>query len=46
MGSKGQYVVSGSDDGSLFVWEAQTAQVVNVIRGGPKAIRRVQVGTR
>jgi len=44
MGSRSEYVVSGSDDGSLFVWDADTAEVLNIVRGGSKAIRRVQVG--
>jgi WD40 repeat protein len=44
MGDRGQYVVSGSDDGALFVWDAATADVINIVKGGSKAVRRVQVG--
>jgi WD40 repeat protein len=44
MGNRSQYVVSGSDDGSLFVWDSHSGEVVNIVRGGAKAIKRVQVG--
>jgi WD40 repeat protein len=43
MGNRSQYVVSGSDDGSLFVWDSHTGEVVNIVRGGAKAIKQVQV---
>jgi hypothetical protein len=44
LGSRGQYVVSGTDDGALFVWAADSGQLVTVLRGsGDKAVRRVQV---
>jgi WD40 repeat protein len=43
MGNSSQYVVSGSNDGSLFVWDSHTGEVVNIVRGGGKAIQRVQV---
>jgi WD40 repeat protein len=44
MGSRGQYVVSGSDDGCLYVWAAGSGQLVMVLKGSDKAVRRVQVG--
>lgn len=43
MGHRDRYVVSGADDGSLCVWDAATAQIVNVVRGGGQPIKRVQV---
>lgn len=43
LGNRSQYVLSGADDGSLFVWDAASTQVVNIVRGGSSAIRRVQV---
>jgi WD40 repeat protein len=44
MGSRGEYVVSGSDDGCLYVWAAGSGQLVTVLKGSDKAVRRVQVG--
>ncbi len=32
MGSGSQYVVSGSDDGHIFVWERATGSLVNLLR--------------
>jgi WD40 repeat protein len=43
MGSRSQYVLSGSDDGCMYVWDAASGRVINVVRGGPKSLRRVQV---
>jgi WD40 repeat protein len=43
MGDRAQYVVSGSDDGALFVWDAASAEVINIVKGGSKAVRKVQV---
>jgi WD40 repeat protein len=44
LGSRGQHVVAGSDDGSLYVWAADSGELLTVLRGGDKAVRRVQVG--
>jgi WD40 repeat protein len=46
LGNRSQYVLSGADDGSLWVWDAATTQVVNIIKGGSSAIRKVQVSTQ
>eukprot|EP00775_Hariotina_reticulata_P003946 gene3946-4200_t len=43
MGGRSEYVVTGSDNGRLIVWEAATGQVVSVLQGGSKAVRRVKV---
>ncbi|KAJ8373236.1 hypothetical protein AAFF_G00267280 [Aldrovandia affinis] len=32
-GSKGQYIVSGSDDGSFFIWEKETTNLVRILQG-------------
>eukprot|EP00061_Rhincodon_typus_P016310 g44459.t1 len=32
-GSNGQYIVSGSDDGSFFIWEKETTNLVRVLQG-------------
>ena len=32
-GLEDEYVVSGSDDGSLFIWDKKTSEVINILRG-------------
>ncbi|KAG0638301.1 hypothetical protein HOY80DRAFT_1137659 [Tuber brumale] len=32
-GQQDEYVVSGSDDGNLFIWDAHSAQIVNILEG-------------
>jgi len=32
-GQKDEYVVSGSDDGNFFIWDARSAQIVNILAG-------------
>lgn len=32
-GSNGQFIVAGSDDGSFFIWEKATTNIVRVLRG-------------
>lgn len=44
LGGRGEYVASGSDDGCLYVWAAGTGELVTVLRGGDKAVKRMQVG--
>lgn len=46
LGNRSQYVLSGADDGSLWVWDAASTQVVNIVKGGSSAIRKVQVSTQ
>jgi hypothetical protein len=43
MGGRSEFVITGSDNGRLIVWQAATGQVVSVLRGGSKAVRRVKV---
>lgn len=31
--SNGQYIVAGSDDGSFFIWDKATTNIVRVLRG-------------
>ncbi|XP_074645517.1 WD and tetratricopeptide repeats protein 1-like [Tubulanus polymorphus] len=41
-GSKGQYIVAGSDDGSFFIWEKQTTNIVRVLRGDDSIVNCLQ----
>ncbi|KAF8065588.1 hypothetical protein HT031_003189 [Scenedesmus sp. PABB004] len=43
LGSRSEWVVSGSDDGRLWVWHAGSGEVVAVLRGGDRAVKRVAV---
>lgn len=37
-----EYVVSGSDDGNLFVWERKTGQLVNILEGDGEVVNVLQ----
>lgn len=37
-----EYVVSGSDDGNLFIWDRRTAQLVNILDGDGEVVNVVQ----
>lgn len=41
-GSKGQYIVAGSDDGSFFIWEKSTTNIVRVLRGDDSIVNCLQ----
>lgn len=41
-GSNGQFVVAGSDDGSFFVWDSQTTNIVRVLRGDQSIVNCLQ----
>nr|XP_057940382.1 WD and tetratricopeptide repeats protein 1 [Doryrhamphus excisus]XP_057940383.1 WD and tetratricopeptide repeats protein 1 [Doryrhamphus excisus] len=41
-GSKGQYIVSGSDDGSFFIWEKETTNLVRVLQGDESIVNCLQ----
>uniref|UniRef100_A0AAZ3PHM4 WD and tetratricopeptide repeats protein 1 n=1 Tax=Oncorhynchus tshawytscha TaxID=74940 RepID=A0AAZ3PHM4_ONCTS len=41
-GSKGQYIVSGSDDGSFFIWEKETANLVRILQGDESIVNCLQ----
>lgn len=32
-GSKSEYVISGSDDGNIFIWNSKSGEVVNMLHG-------------
>jgi WD40 repeat protein len=38
MGSRSQYVVSGSDEGHIFVWERGTGALVNLLRSSDAGV--------
>ncbi|KAK3097055.1 hypothetical protein FSP39_005944 [Pinctada imbricata] len=41
-GSNGQYIVAGSDDGSFFIWERSTTNIVRVLRGDDSIVNCLQ----
>ncbi|XP_048414032.1 WD and tetratricopeptide repeats protein 1 [Stegostoma tigrinum] len=41
-GSNGQYIVSGSDDGSFFIWEKETTNLVRVLQGDESIVNCLQ----
>ncbi|XP_053743944.1 WD and tetratricopeptide repeats protein 1 [Synchiropus splendidus] len=41
-GSKGQYIVSGSDDGSFFIWEKETTNLVRILQGDVSIVNCLQ----
>ncbi|XP_041096542.1 WD and tetratricopeptide repeats protein 1 [Polyodon spathula] len=41
-GSKGQYIVSGSDDGSFFIWEKETSNLVRILQGDESIVNCLQ----
>ncbi|XP_069828739.1 WD and tetratricopeptide repeats protein 1 isoform X2 [Dendropsophus ebraccatus] len=42
MGSNAQYIVSGSDDGSFFIWEKETCALVRVLQGDESIVNCLQ----
>ena len=40
--SNGQYIVAGSDDGSFFIWEKSTTNIVRVLRGDDSIVNCLQ----
>ena len=41
-GSSGQYIVAGSDDGSFFIWDKHTTNIVRVLRGDDSIVNCLQ----
>ncbi|KAI9891780.1 MAG: hypothetical protein M1814_002344 [Vezdaea aestivalis] len=37
-----EYVVSGSDDGNLFIWDRKTTELVNILQGDDEVVNVVQ----
>lgn len=42
LGSKGQFIVSGSDDGSFFIWEKETTNLVRILQGDESIVNCLQ----
>nr|CAD7571785.1 unnamed protein product [Timema californicum] len=41
-GSEGQYIVAGSDDGSFFIWDRKTTNIVRVLKGDDAIVNCLQ----
>lgn len=41
-GLEDEYVVSGSDDGNLFIWDRKTGQLLNILEGDGEVVNVVQ----
>ncbi|GFN97618.1 WD and tetratricopeptide repeats protein 1 [Plakobranchus ocellatus] len=41
-GSNGQYIVAGSDDGSFFIWDKSTTNIVRVLRADESIVNCLQ----
>jgi len=41
LGQQDEYVVSGSDDGNFFIWDAHSAQIVNILAGDEEVVNVV-----
>ncbi|XP_014678383.1 PREDICTED: WD and tetratricopeptide repeats protein 1-like [Priapulus caudatus] len=41
-GSNGQYILAGSDDGSFFIWDKQTTNILRVLRGDDSIVNCLQ----
>ncbi|KAI8740901.1 WD and tetratricopeptide repeats protein 1 [Biomphalaria glabrata] len=41
-GSNGQYIVAGSDDGSFFIWDKLTTNIMRVMRGDESIVNCLQ----
>ncbi|XP_053310451.1 WD and tetratricopeptide repeats protein 1 isoform X2 [Spea bombifrons] len=42
LGSNAQYIVSGSDDGSFFIWEKDTCALIRVLQGDESIVNCLQ----
>ncbi|XP_067945862.1 WD and tetratricopeptide repeats protein 1-like isoform X2 [Watersipora subatra] len=42
IGDNGQYIVAGSDDGSFFIWDRKTTNIVRTMRGDDCIVNCVQ----
>jgi WD40 repeat protein len=40
--SQGQYIVAGSDDGSFFIWDRHTTNIMRVLRGDDSIVNCLQ----
>jgi WD40 repeat protein len=42
-GQSDEYVVSGSDDGLLFIWDKKTAKIVQVLKADDEVVNVAKV---
>ena len=42
LNSDGQYIVAGSDDGSFFIWNRQTTNIVQILAGDSQIVNCLQ----
>lgn len=42
LGSDGQYIVAGSDDGSIFIWDRKTTNSIRILRGDSSIVNCLQ----
>lgn len=40
--SEGQYIVAGSDDGSFFIWDRSSTNIVRILRGDDSIVNCLQ----
>lgn len=40
--SDGQYIMAGSDDGSFFIWDRKTTNIIRVLRGDDSIVNCLQ----
>eukprot|EP01114_Cavostelium_apophysatum_P021782 TRINITY_DN7689_c0_g2_i1.p1 TRINITY_DN7689_c0_g2~~TRINITY_DN7689_c0_g2_i1.p1 ORF type:complete len:320 (-),score=108.24 TRINITY_DN7689_c0_g2_i1:45-1004(-) len=41
-GPRSEYVISGSDDGNIFIWDKKTAKIVQVLNGDQHVVNCIQ----
>lgn len=41
-GNNGQYIIAGSDDGSFFIWDRSTTNIIRVLRGDDRIVNCLQ----
>jgi nuclear receptor interaction protein len=42
IGGDDEYVVSGSDDGNVFIWDSKTSKLINILEGDCEVVNVVQ----
>jgi WD40 repeat protein len=42
-GPSNEYVISGSDDGNIFIWHKDEAKIVNILKGDKHVVNCIQV---
>jgi len=41
-GTESEYVITGSEDGLIFIWEAETGEILNILQGDKELVHSVQ----